>query len=378
SVVLLSCFLSGLFAFYLARELGLGRASSVLVGVVFALSPPRFYRLGQLHLATVQWIPLCLALLHRYARGGSRRHLVGATLAFTLQALSGGQSALFLALTVAALLAYLWMFGELRPRGSLVHDCVIALFLGAALNLPFVLPYLEVQRELGLARSLDEAEFWSPNAASYLASPTHVHRWLASVLGLGSRLEREAKAYLFPGFLPVALSLWAFFSTGSAPRTSSSRGPRTSPWVRLLDFAIIAVLLAALLIEASGGVRFHLSGMTLSASGGVRAFFCALALLVLRLALFGRTPFAFTAALRSAKGAMRCFLEPRFGIAGGFYLALAIFSFWASLGPGAGLYGAMYRLVPGFDFIRVPSRFFLLSVLALAVLAGIGAERLRR
>jgi hypothetical protein len=34
--------------------------------------------------------------------------------------------------------------------------------------------------------------------------------------------------------------------------------------------------------------------------------------------------------------------------------------------------------VPGLDFIRVPSRFTVLTVLALAVLAGIGAERLRR
>ena len=60
----------------------------------------------------------------------------------------------------------------------------------------------------------------------------------------------------------------------------------------------------------------------------------------------------------------------------GYYALLAVFSLWASLGPGAGLYAALYRLIPGFDFVRVPSRITLLTVLALAVLAGIGFDRL--
>jgi hypothetical protein len=55
-----------------------------------------------------------------------------------------------------------------------------------------------------------------------------------------------------------------------------------------------------------------------------------------------------------------------------------LLSLWASFGPAAGLYTALHRLVPGFDFIRVPSRLTVLTVLALAVLAGIGAERMRR
>jgi hypothetical protein len=55
-----------------------------------------------------------------------------------------------------------------------------------------------------------------------------------------------------------------------------------------------------------------------------------------------------------------------------------VLSLWASFGPAAGLYAALHRLVPGFDFLRVPSRLTVLTVLALAVLAGIGAERMRR
>ena len=43
------------------------------------------------------------------------------------------------------------------------------------------------------------------------------------------------------------------------------------------------------------------------------------------------------------------------GPALGYYGLLALLSLWASLGPPFGLYTALYRLLPGFDLIRVPS-----------------------
>ena len=61
-----------------------------------------------------------------------------------------------------------------------------------------------------------------------------------------------------------------------------------------------------------------------------------------------------------------------------FMIALATVSFWLALGPAFGLYRLGYSLIPGFDLIRVPSRFFLLALTALAVLAGLGLERVRR
>ena len=48
-------------------------------------------------------------------------------------------------------------------------------------------------------------------------------------------------------------------------------------------------------------------------------------------------------------------------------------SLWASLGPPFGLYTVLYKLLPGFDLIRVPSRLAILTLLAVAILAG--AER---
>ena len=61
------------------------------------------------------------------------------------------------------------------------------------------------------------------------------------------------------------------------------------------------------------------------------------------------------------------------GIAG-----LAAVTLWLSLGPPFGLYRVGYALIPGFDLIRVPSRFFLLTLTALSTLGALGLDRVKR
>jgi len=57
------------------------------------------------------------------------------------------------------------------------------------------------------------------------------------------------------------------------------------------------------------------------------------------------------------------------------YGSLGAIAFWASFGPSAGLYRLLFHL-PAFSFLRAPSRFGLIVVLALAVLASIALARL--
>ena len=58
--------------------------------------------------------------------------------------------------------------------------------------------------------------------------------------------------------------------------------------------------------------------------------------------------------------------------------ALVVVTLWLSLGPPFGLYRLGYALIPGFDLIRVPSRFFLLTLTALSTLAALGLDRVKR
>lgn len=62
----------------------------------------------------------------------------------------------------------------------------------------------------------------------------------------------------------------------------------------------------------------------------------------------------------------------------GFLVALALGTFWLSLGPSWGLYRLGYEFIPGFDLIRVPSRFSLLTLTALSTLAALGLDRVTR
>jgi hypothetical protein len=60
------------------------------------------------------------------------------------------------------------------------------------------------------------------------------------------------------------------------------------------------------------------------------------------------------------------------------YSAIGALALWLSFGPEGGLYALLYRL-PGFSFLRAPSRFGVIVTLSLSVLASMGvAEVLRR
>jgi len=59
-----------------------------------------------------------------------------------------------------------------------------------------------------------------------------------------------------------------------------------------------------------------------------------------------------------------------------FYTMFGAIAFWASFGPEAGLYTALYYTIPVFSFLRAPGRFGIMVALALAVLMAIAVRDL--
>ena len=105
-----------------------------------------------------------------------------------------------------------------------------------------------------------------------------------------------------------------------------------------------------------------------------RVWVVVAALLALRLALVRIVPItafggahAMLQGLRRSRESMR-----RRGVLF-FYVALTGLSLWLALGPSFGLYRLVYEW-PGFSFIRVPSRFTLVTVLGVAILAAAGFD----
>ena len=60
----------------------------------------------------------------------------------------------------------------------------------------------------------------------------------------------------------------------------------------------------------------------------------------------------------------------------GYYLLLAWLAIWASLGPHWGLYALLYKVLPGFNTLRVPASLAVLVTLAWAMLAAWGWQQL--
>ncbi|MBY0494601.1 MAG: hypothetical protein K2Y23_10330 [Cyanobacteria bacterium] len=274
----ITCVLCGTGAYLLARRLHISVFGAFVCGVIFAFAPPRFFRLGQLHLTAVEWIPFSLAFLHSYLERGKRRDLLLAIGCFSLQALSSGHGAAYLFVTIVALLTWhVATGGEIAWRRRL-RDFGAA---GAYLIAPAVwvmLPYRIAQSEAGLRRGyLSDSQ---PGIESFLASPSRFHLFLQAKFL--EPFTREADAYLFPGILVVILALIAISG---------------GPWKQKLRDNPVA-----------------------------------------------------------------------------FYLLIAVLSTLMFIERPFELWRHVYWL-PGFNFIRVPSRFIILTMLALSVLAAIGFDR---
>jgi hypothetical protein len=285
---LLTCILCGTGAFLLARRLHVSLAGAFICGLIFAFAPPRFFRLGQLHMTAVQWIPFSLAFLHSYLDRGARRDLLLAIACFSLQALSSGHGAVYLVLSILALLGWRVAFGGEIGVRKWLGDFGAA---GAYLLAPAVwvtLPYRIAQAEAGLRRTY--AANAQPGIESFLASPSRFHLYMHARFFGG--VTKEADAYLFPGIVVLILA-----------------GVAIAGWPAGSPFA-----------KASGDKRLR---------DNATAFYLLVA--VLSTLMFVDRPFE--------------------------------------------LWHYLYWL-PGFNFIRVPSRFIILTMLALAVLAGMGFDRM--
>jgi hypothetical protein len=271
---LASIVLSALGAWLLARRLGLSEGAALVAGLVFGFAPPRFLRIDQFHLTTIQWVPFALAYLHTYFETGRARDLRIAIAFFTLQALTSGHGAAFLVLGIVMMLAWRLATGTPPAFAKRLKDVGIA---GALLLVPaalIYLPYRAAQVEAGLRRPLED---WTLSTSSFFQSGSHVQQWLVAHAPTNwTWLNGPADAWLFPGLLPIALGAAALFSK------------ERTRWL---------------------------------------------------------------------------------------WLMMVLVCVWLAVGPPIGVWQWVYWL-PGLNFVRAPSRFVILGVLALAMLAAIGFDRL--
>lgn len=200
AVALLSFVIAFAGAYYLVRHLTAHRGAALVAAVLYAFCPFAFARTAHIQLLFTGGIPFCLLAFHRLVEAPRLGRSVTLGVLLWLQALACAYYGIFAALMVGlgtlvhAATRHLWRHRDYWLAIGL------AAFVSIALTVPFFLPYLEVQRGTGFARTLDDARMYSADAGAWLASSAWAHRWWLGWI-------EPFNEVLFPGFLALGFGV---------------------------------------------------------------------------------------------------------------------------------------------------------------------------
>jgi hypothetical protein len=181
---------------YLTRDTGI----ALVAALAYAYCPFIFARTAHIQLLMTFGQPLALLALHRFVdRPGAGRALA-LSAALSVQALACGYYGIFAGLLVG--LGVLTFAATRRLwRSTRYWLLVLLAAAGAVLPVvPFFLPYVAVQQELGFTRTIEDAVMYSADWRAWLASGAWAHRWLHPVLARWNEV-------LFPGLLTTVFGI---------------------------------------------------------------------------------------------------------------------------------------------------------------------------
>ena len=221
--------ISAIGAYLLARDLTGDWRAGLIAGLVFGFLPYRISQIPHLQVMSSQWMPFALWGVHRYIRHRSTRALAGGTVALVLQNWSCGYYVLYFAPFVPLFaVQQLWSAGRLRDARAWAGLAVAAI-VTAALTVPFLLPYLEVQRLYAFERPFGEVLTFSANVWSYATAAEPIHLW-----GRLLRLHPHGEGETFLGVAAMILRLRRRGRAGRRRPRGRRNGARGTGWRRRL------------------------------------------------------------------------------------------------------------------------------------------------
>ena len=344
--------LTPLAAYFLLHSLTRDATASFIAGLAFGYAPYRAAQLSHLQLLMVPALPLIFLALHRgVAHRGIRWAVIAAAL-WLWQALNGLYFLLFMPLAVGPWL--LWFAG---PASRDSAKAVVAFALAAVIAAPILLQYRrdldagahvrDFGQVISMSANITDVAHASPELAMPLLPPS----------------SAPAERFLFPGFTILLLAVVALWTV----RFSSER-PRPVTVALLIVFALAAVI-------STIAIAFPFQGTLVGVNVSLTSPYKPLA--VVWVAALG--------AMLSSRTVARAWRERSIALG---YALIALTLCILAMGPEPamgdskiwyrGPYWVLYTQVPGFDGIRVPARLWTIVTLCLAVLAGVGAQRLMR
>jgi hypothetical protein len=387
ATLLLTYPLCGLAMYALVFRLTRSGAAAFLAGLAYALAPYRTSQLPHLQLLMMCYAPLVLLSLHAFVETRRRRWLALFGISWMLQGAATGYM-----LVYGSVLVGCWtLWFVIASRRWREAGAIAASLLLAALPLaPVLARYVSVHGQHGFSRGFGEAGGYGADVTSVLCAPPLLTFW--GWLRVACRHEGE----LFPGAALVALVVVGAIvlrkrtardrSIDSHPAARDSRPapnlppPSSSAWTRARRSS-----------PAQGRALTRIRAGLLAASA-------AFALVALSALVVGPWQLAAGPLRASVSSAMKPFssasylllaaalLSPRLAAAArassvrGFYLVAAVGAWVLAWGPAPAFLGtqvlyqgpfAWLMWLPGFDGVRVPARFWLVSLLCLIVLMGL-------
>ncbi len=351
--------LNGLAMAWVAYAVTRSRPAAWLAGTVFCLSPyfTEYYLEFQMLLAAL--IPVALLAWVRWLESWEHRWLWATLAAFTAQALASWYYAVILVLALATLTGG---FVCLRWRGWQWRRSVAMLAMGGAVAgvvlLPFAAPYLAVHRELGFRRGIDEVAMHYADLTTFLEAG---RRSLLYRFELSNHVA-ETSAFVGFGVLGLAaLSLLWLRRGSSEPTTVSVRR------------GILPVLAAALL-----GAGWLLAWQPRLTSPPSPTPFRDWALPLGPAVALGFVLLTLRGWADSRRGVPRRLGEADWVC---LLLLLTVVFVILALGPfvhlqrepvGPGPYLVLYQVFPILHGIRTTTRFAVVAIAALGLLAALG------
>ncbi len=188
-----------------------------IAGIIYAFNPFNLGNFAQLQLLTLGLLPLALLFLRKlldapeHAQGARRRDAFLFVLFFILQSLSSFYYALLSGFAVALYLLW-WLFTVRAEVWNALRRVFISLVVSFALIAvvlaPFLVPYFQVQSELGFARRIEESEPFSASLRQFSqVAPENVLYGDLLAPNPVIRVGGYPLDNLFPGVIAIALAI---------------------------------------------------------------------------------------------------------------------------------------------------------------------------
>jgi hypothetical protein len=241
-VLLISFVVSYAGAYYLIRYLTRSRPAAVVAGVLYAFCPFIFARTAHIQLLMTGGLPFCMLAFHRLADRATVGRAVTLGILVWAQSLACAYYGVFAILMIGLGTFFFAIWRGLWRSRDYWLGIALAAVVSITVTLPFFMPYVRVQREMGFARTLNDARQYSADIGAWFASSAWAHRWWLPALG-------DYNEVLFPGFVTLAAGLagaaWQFLpKRGQSPFPQELRTLPKDTAIFYLSIGIIALWLS--------------------------------------------------------------------------------------------------------------------------------------